>query len=236
MTVTSTVPTSRRGYLSQGELEQYADITVTNTTEADDRISQAEELIDAYVGYVCKFFDYDLVGKASAAGGTTLTLQSDQQNLYDNDYFRLCEIEILSGTGAGQRRTVTSSTKAGVLTVTTWTANPSTDSIYKIIQLGKFPRDEDVTLFSSSSPYVYIKHIPENVKRAVVAQVEFFIEMGDKYFKTDESGIESESLGDYSYSKGGGGSTSWAGIERLISPKAKLLLKGYIKRIGKIIA
>lgn len=95
MSVTSTLSTSRRGYLSRIELEQYSNITITNDAEADDKISQAEEMVDQYVGVQPKFMGEQIVGRAAGAGSTTLTLQTSQQNLYDVDYFKLCEVEIL---------------------------------------------------------------------------------------------------------------------------------------------
>lgn len=233
MGVTSTQPTSRRGYLSQSELEQLANITITDTTEADDRISQAEEMIDAYVGPQEKYMCEHIRGLASAAGATSLTLETSQQNTYDIDYFKLCEIEILGGTGAGQRRKITGNTKAGVLTIdSAWTTTPSTDSLYRISQIGKFPRVLDVETYTSGVNTTYYKYIPEAVKRAVAAQIEFMIEMGDAYFSGDKTEMQSESIGDYSYTKGQGISPD----SKFIAPKAKLLLKGIYSRIGQIIA
>jgi hypothetical protein len=229
MGVASTQPTSRRGYLSQSELEQLANITITNTTEADDQISQAEEIIDAYVGAQKKFIDEPLDGRAyAAASGSNFTLQLDQQNSYDVDYFKLCEVEIIGGTGIGQRRKITGSTKAGVLTVdSAWTTALDTTSFYRISQLGKFPRECDVTSYSQIAPTTYYKQIPEAVKRAVAAQIEYFIDMPADFFTTDKSEMESESIMDYSYSKKGN-------IEKLIAPKAKLLLRGIVNRLGTI--
>jgi len=233
MGVLSTQPTSRRGYLSQSELEQLANITVTDTTEADDKISQAEEMIDAYVGAQDKHMDYITTGLAAAAGATSLTVEASQQNTFDIDYFKLCEIEILGGTGAGQRRKITGNTKAGVLTVdSAWLTTPSTDSFYKIYQVGKFPRVCDVESYTHGSNTTYYKAIPEAIKRAVAAQVEYFIEMGDAFFAGDKSEMESESIGDYSYTKGQG----VASISKLISPKAKILLKGIYNRTGTLVA
>lgn len=232
MGVISALPTSRRGYLSRSELEQFANITITDNTEADDKISQAEELIDAYVGPQIKFFQSDLIGRASAGGSLTLTLQSDQQNLYDIDYFIWCEIEIIGGTGQGQRRKISGSTKAGILTVdSAWTTAPDSTSFYKIYQLGKFPRQSDATFYSQQTPYTYYKQIPEAIKRAVVMQIEFIIEMGDEYFSGDDTNKQSESIGDYSYSNAEGAT----GINRLIAPKAKMILRGIKSRLGKII-
>lgn len=231
MGINSNLPTSRRGYLSQDELKQFANITITDPTEADDVISQAEEILDAYVGYHQKFIPIDIMGKASAGGSTSLTLETAHQNVYDQDYFKWCTVEIVSGTGEGQRRKITGSTKAGVLTVdSAFDTVPTSSSYYKIYQLGKFPRIQDVEFYSTSSPNLYIKSIPENVKRAVAAQLEFIIEMGDSYFAGDESDKTSESIGDYSYSK-----TSTSGFAKLISPKAKLLLQGYVNRTGQLL-
>lgn len=233
MGITSTQPTSRRGYLSQSELEQLANITITDTVEADDRISQAEEMIDAYVGAQEKYLEHKITGLASAAGATSLTLEQSQQNTYDIDYFKLFEIEILGGTGEGQRRKITGSTKAGVLTIdSAWTVTPSTNSFYRIYQVGKFPRRCDVETYTNGVNTTYYKSIPEAIKRAVAAQVEYFIEMGDAFFAGDKSEMESESIGDYSYTKGQG----IASISKLISPKAKSLLKGIFNRTGVIIA
>jgi hypothetical protein len=227
---------SRRRYLSQAELAQFADITITDATEADDQISMAEELIDSYIGFQEKSFPYDLqerlfAGLAAGAGATSLTVQSNQANIYDVDYFKFCEVEILGGTGNGQRRTVTGSTKAGVLTVATWDTTPSTDSFYRIYQLGKFPRLRDMFFDNINTPYTYYKAIPEAVKRATAAQVEFIVYMGADFFRTDKSELQSESIGDYSYSRNRSGG---AGVANLIAPKAKMLLRGIINRTGLI--
>lgn len=231
MGVTSTQPTSRRGYLSQSELEQFANITITDVNEADDRISQAEELIDGYVGPQDKYMENSITGMVSAAGSTSLTLETSQQNTYDVDYFKLCEVEILGGTGAGQRRKVTGSTKAGVLTIdTAWTATPNTTSFYKISQIGKFPRVCDVETYTNGSTTTYFKSIPEAVKRAVAAQIEYVIEMGDAFFAGDKSQMQSESIGDYSYNKGTNSATN-----KMIGTKAQTLLRGIINRMGSIV-
>lgn len=232
MGVISTQPTSRRGYLSQDELEQIANITITDTDEADDVISQAEELIDAYVGPQDKDIEEDIIGLAAAVTTNTITLETSQQNTYDIDYFKLCEIELLGGTGAGQRRKITGSTRPGVLTIdSAWTTTPDTTSFYKISQIGKFPRDCDVETYTNGVNTTYYKSIPEAVKRAVAAQIEYIIEMGDSFFRSDKSEMQSESIGDYSYTKGGG---SISAINKLICPKAKVLLRGITNRTGSI--
>lgn len=232
MAVSSTVPTSRRGYLSQSELEQYANITITDPTEADDQISIAEELIDTYAGFQTKFLRGDVIGRAISGSTNTLELETDDKNLFGNDYFKWCYIEIIGGTGAGQRRKISSSTKVGIITVEdNWTTAPDSTSYYKIFQMGKFPRYKDVDYYDTNSEDLYLKHIPEAVKRAVSAQVEFMIEMGTKFFSSDQTEKQSESLGDYSYSNFQGSGS----ITRLIAPKAKMYLKGVRNIAGQIV-
>lgn len=231
--VTSTIPTSRRGYLSQLELEQFANIVVNDTDEADDVIGQAEEIIDAYVGFQEKFMSEPINGRFASSGSTTThTLQSDQQNSVQANYFKGCEIEIIGGTGEGQRRRITASTYAGVITTDAFSTTLDSTSVYKIYQLGKFPRLTDVYYDGNNSPNTYYKSIPEAVKRAVAAQVDYIIQMGDAYFQTDKADFESESIGDYSYSKG----SNKAVIDKLVAPKVRTLLKGITNRKGVMIA
>lgn len=222
---------SKRGYLTIAELEQFADITVTDDTEAEDRISQAEELIDAYVGFQEKAVPETLRGLASTGGANSLTLQLNQQNLYEKDYFKGCQIEIIGGLGVGQRSVCTGSTKAGVLTFqdTLSTALNNT-SFYQIYQLGKFPLLCDSWYDSENNTDTWYRSIPEELKRAVAAQVEYVIEMGDNFFASDKSEKKAESIGDYSYTNAEVGT-----IEKLVAPKAKMLLRGIKNRKGAII-
>lgn len=236
MPISSSSTTSRRGYLSAEELEQYSDIEVIDDDEAADQISQAEEIIDSFVGYQQKFLQSEFRGLvASVPTTTSFTIRTLDQNQFENNYFKGCEVEIIGGTGEGQRRRITQSTKAGVCTVEqAWTVTPDVTSYYAIYQLGKFPRYCDVDLYSDSAPFTYYKRIPEMVKRAVAAQVQYIIEMGDKYFSTDQSEKQSESIGDYSYSNGGQGSGG-SGLHKLIAPKARMYLRGIKNRLGRII-
>lgn len=224
---------SRRGYLSQAELEEFADITVTDSDEADDQISQAEEMIDTFVGFQEKYFENDLIGKASAGGETTqFTLDSIHKNNYPYvDYFKGLMVEIIGGTNAGQRKLITGSTTEGVITHEAFTTSNDDTTVYRIYQVGKFPRHCDVFANANESPQKVYKSIPEEVKRATAAQVQYIIEMGSKFFATDASQITDERIGDYSYSKQNSKDSS----APLIAPKAKMLLKGIINRTGRFI-
>lgn len=221
---------SRRGYLTQAELADYADITIVDSTEADDQIGQAEELIDAYVGAQKKFLSYEMRGVVRAGGTTTFTLDPTQQGSLQADYLKGCWVEILGGTGEGQRRKITGQTLAGVATVeSAFSPAVDTTSYYRIWQLGKFPRDCDVS-YDALYNLKYYKAIPEAVRRAVAAQVQFIVEMGASFFANDKTDMMSESIGDYSYTRG----QSSQGISKLIAPKARTLLRGIMNRTGVI--
>jgi hypothetical protein len=221
---------SRRGYVSDTEVEE---MIGGGVDVADLEISEAEELIDAYVGFQDKFCGASLEGRVAVGGTTSNTLESVDQNAYDVDYLKGCVFEVIGGAGAGQRTIISGQTREGVVTFqTALTTTTDTTSFYKIYQLGKFPRICDVTAYSRIAPTTYYKHIPEEVKRAVSAQVEFMREMGDPYFKGEKSQMVSERIGDYSYSKSDG---SGRGVDQLIAPKAKELLRGIRNRKGAII-
>lgn len=71
-------------------------------------------------------------GTAQAGGATTITLRSGASAV--NDHYNECLVKIISGTGAGQIRTITGyvgSTK--VATVSTWTTNPDATSVYVVV-------------------------------------------------------------------------------------------------------
>jgi hypothetical protein len=226
---------SKRQYLSQSELAEYADITITDSSEADDRITQAEELIDSYVGYQCKAVEEVIEGRVASATTTTFTLEASRhQNAYQGNFFLYCEVEIMGGTGSGQRRTITASTYAGVLTVdSSWSTTPNSTSYYRIYQLGKFPREKESFFDGNVSPQVYVKSIPEAIRRATAAQVQFMITMGDNFFAGNSSTFDSERIGNYEYGRGGGGGSG--DIAPLIAPKAKMLLRGYVNRKGVMV-
>lgn len=220
--------TSKRNYLTIAELSQYADITVTDTDEALDQISQAEEDVDSFVGPQDKAVKSEYLGRMSAVSGNTFTLEQTHQNQFYDDYFTWCVVEIVGGTGAGQLKRITGSTYAGVLTVEGWDTTPDTSSVYKIYQLSKFPTCDEVYVDTNNSPAKYYKNILDQVRRAVAAQVEYRIQMGTAFFAGDKAHLTGERIGDYSYTK------TQTSISNLIAPKAKAYLRGIINRKGVI--
>lgn len=228
MGIDSNLPTSRRGYLSQNELKQFANITITDSAEADDQISQAEEMIDNYIRRADKFIKNEITGQATA-GDTTHVYDTSSDNYfnYDDDYFNGCEIEIVAGTNAGERRRISDYDKATkkITVAAAFTSAIDSTSVFVISQLGLFPRIKDV--FHNNS--VYYKRIPEAIKRAVAAQVEYVIEKGESFFKGGAD-FKSENIDDYGYTREDGAT----GSAVLIAPKARQFLRGFISRIGTL--
>lgn len=211
---------SRRNYVTIAEV-----LAATGLTVTDAQIDEAEALIDQYAGFITKDFLSDAEGRAVSATSNTLTLQTDQQNVWDIDYLKRLEIEILGGTGEGQIRQITGSTRAGVITVNSdWDTTPDSTSFYRIYQYAKFPRRQDVKHYSQATPFQYYKQIPGKVKEAVFAQLAFINQMGDAFFDSNKGGFKREQIGDYEYEMAD--SQTGAGINNLIAPQAKHLLKG----------
>lgn len=226
--------TSKRGYLTILELEQFADIEVIDDDEAYDKISQAEEMIDDYVGFQEKSYKNKLQGKISEVpSSTTFKLDTIHLNSFPyTNFFKGLHVEIVGGTGAGQQRKIASSTSLGVLTVeSAFTDSPDTTSIYLIYQIGKFPRHKDLFTNNNENPIGYHRNIPEDVKRATAAQLQYMIVMGDAFFASNGEET-SEQIGDYSVTRKAGG----GGEAALIAPKAKLLLQGIRNRTGVLVA
>jgi len=221
---------SRRRYTTNTEISEYADIIIDDSDEADDQISQAEEMIDAYVGFQNKHIKVKYKGLAT--DGTTTTVidtSSDTPLNYNENYFNYCEVEVVAGTNEGETRQITSSDKsANSITVNeAFSAVIDSTSVYIIRQLGKFPRVRDVFANTVDGESIYYKSIPEAVKRAVAAQLQYIIEKGAEFF-TGATDKDSEKIADYTYSVK-------PNTERLIAPKARLLLQGIMNRKGVLI-
>lgn len=229
--------TTKRGYLTIAELQSYANITVTDEAEAYENIEMAEEAIDAYVGFQDKFARSTYLGQVSSVSGTTIFDINDSTHLFMTDgFFTYMVLEVVGGTGAGQMRRIISSDRDNKSVTVGQAFSPQLDttSVFKIYQLAKFPRVKDV--ITNREGTAYHKSIPEAVKRATAAQVEYVIQMGDSFFNTDQTDKQSEHIGNYSYSKGGGSGGGPSTLVLQTAPKARTLLAGIINRTGRIIS
>jgi hypothetical protein len=222
---------SKRGYTTTDEVNEDLGITVT-----DAQINKAEEIIDDFIGAQDKFMSYEIRGLVAAGGASSFTLEDEQQNNMQKNFLRGCWVEIIGGSGEGQRKKITGQTYEGVVTIEgSFSPALDTTSYYRIWQLGKFPRKQDVSYDSEHVPNQYYKSIPEKVRKATVAQIEYMVNLGDNFFGSDKVDMVAEHIADYSYDKGSNNQQSATGIARLIAPKAKILLSGLKNRLGEII-
>ena len=217
---------TKRGYITKADVESYANISVTDDDEAIEYMELAEEVIDNYVGFQNRFMRYSVEGIAT--GGSTTTLVDTSSDSYLNDsldgVYEYCTIKIIAGTNIGEERIISTHNKdTGTITVNTaFTSAIDTTSVYIVYQLGKFPREKDVRIIDDR----YYKYIPNEVKSACLAQMEYIIEMGTDFFI---SGVDkkSEDIDGYSYEAND--------ITRMIAPKARHLLIGIMNRKGNLI-
>ena len=220
---------TRRQYINFDDVEQYSNITITNLGEAEDQMNHAEELIDSYVGFQDKHIPLDFSGLATNGGNNYLIDTSGDSHLksFEDDYFIYCEVEIIGGTGKGQVRTIESYNKSlnKIIVSENWDTNPDNTSFYVIRQLGKFPRIEDAYYENNER---YYKTIPNAVKQATLAQLDYIISKGRDFFNSAVD-FQSESLEGYSYTKK-------SGKDNFISPTARQLLKGIVNKKGQIIS
>lgn len=212
---------------------------VSGATEA--QVALADELIDRYVGPQPKFLRSQYNGKISSLLNSFKTIVDDgvasgtTQLDRTNGLYQGAILEVVSGAAAGLRGVIESSNKEAksiTLRAALSTA-PAVGDYFKIYQLAKFPRVQDS--YGTPDGLNYYPTIPEAVREATVAQVEFIIAKGAAFFTGDNSDFQSESFLNYSYSRksdSGGGASS---LSKLISPQARVLLRGIVNRTGRIV-
>lgn len=226
----------------------------------DDLIEMAEEMIDGYVGPTQKWFQLDssfvagvytppdyepetpvvkeLRGKVnSVVNASTYMVEFWQQNAYQNGFFGMCNLDIMGGTGFGNSYLISDSLYTGQITIkntdgSTITEAPlDTTSVYRIYQLGQFPRNRDVFYNTFENPTRYYKQVPEKVRQATAAQCEYINKQGLDFFTSDAGTMQTEHIGPYSYGRRGTTTSS----DILIAPKTRMLLKGLKNRRGTIV-
>lgn len=223
---------TKRNYLSPKLL---ADVVALVPSATLDRIERAEQAIDSYVGYQDKDVQVEFRGNASSSTTKSLTDTNPPSQLHIIDgYFQNCVIEIIGGTGKGQVRWISDSSydNRSVTIVDAWDTLPDTTSFYRIYQLAKFPR-ASVDVYTRADGLRWYKAIPDAVQQAVLAQLEYIEAQGDAFFQADDGNIASESIGNYSYSKGNTGQSSSV---TMLSPRARNLLRGLKRGGGTLLA
>ena len=218
---------TKRGYITKAEVESYCDIAITDDDEAIERMELAEELIDQYVGFQNKFLRYEVDGIATD-GTTTTLIDTSGDSLLDSSVdgrYEYCTIQVLSGTNAGEERLIIDHdvSESTIEVHEAFTSAIDDTSVYRIYQLAKFPRAKDVKIIDN----VFYKYVPEQVKKAALAQVDYMLEMGDDFFN---SGVDknSENIDGYDYEVP-------KSVNRMIAPKARTYLKGIMSIKGKLL-
>jgi hypothetical protein len=113
-----------------------------------------------YTASACAFPDHQIVSYTAQTGNTnSITLAFGEESLMN--YYTEMHIDIIAGTGAGQRRIITSyngTTKVAMVDAV-WSNVPDNTSVYKIfIQKRTSPAANTArwTTFITASPYVYV--------------------------------------------------------------------------------
>lgn len=226
--------TTPRNYITIARLETLANITVIDQDEGLRQIDRAEQAIDNYLGYQCRSVEVTFRGIVSSANGKVVIDTNPSSQLHVlNGYFSGCIIEILGGTGKGQSRYIDTSSydNRSITIVDDWDTPLDSTSFYRIYQLAKFPRDKD--LFTSSDGRTIYKAIPDAIVEAVAAQIQYMIQQGDAFFIGNQADVQSESIGNYSYSKANTGQSS---AVTALAPRVRTLLRGYKNSTGRLLA
>lgn len=213
---------------------------VSGATEA--QVALAEELIDRYVGPQNKYLRAEYHGVITSLLNSFKTIVDDSsgsgQTQLDitNGYYSGAVLEMVSGAAAGKRGVIESSSKSGksITLRSALSTAPAVGDYFKIFQLAKFPRSQD--MYSTPDGLNNYRSIPEVVREAVIAQVEFIMAKGAAFFTGDNSDLQSESFLNYSYTRSSSDSGSNASsLSKLISPQARVLLRGIVNRRGRIV-
>jgi len=82
---------TKRQYVTEDEIEQFSNIQVTDAKEAEDQMSHAEEMVDAYVGFQVKHVDDVYSGLATSGGSNYLidTSSDSPLKVHFDDYFTI---------------------------------------------------------------------------------------------------------------------------------------------------
>lgn len=229
-------------YIAPSELPTYI-LTlsgITNQALAAKHISQAERLIDAYVGPQQRFYSPELTGKVGAAA-SGVSLQADVFGQRLRNYWAHggLYVRVLENPGGpnsvGEQRLVVASNSDTVTLVSAFTDTLAVGARFEIRQLSAFPRWVDRAPLD-------VPRIPEEVKLATAWQVEYGIRYGSEAYGlsdpsvvTDERGdIQSESYGSgYSVTRDTRRSKDGLGV--WVAPKSRAILRRLLNSTGRLV-
>ncbi len=236
---------SRFNYLTPENLAQYIHTmaTVTDNDLAAKFITDAERIVDAYVGAGPRFYS-DLTGSntntitsgASAAvvSGTVFGNRRPNYWAKGGHYLELLDIPgNPTSADIGQSRLITASTSGQVTLLSGFSADIAAGASFWLHQESAFPRVWDSDPFGTPQ-------LPDELEQAVAWQVEYGIQfgseehgLGDSAVATDLGGqVQSRTYASgYSETRVPGEAR---GLARWVAPKARAILRRIMHNTGRL--
>lgn len=233
------MPFSDFNYILPSELPTYIRTmaSVTNEALAARFISDAERVVDAYVGPAPRFYSdmSGLLGSLVASGATTWP--AEVFGMERPDYWARggVYIRVVSGAGTssqnGQRRLVVGSTGGQVTLASGFDAALGAGTEFAYEQESAFPRVWDTDVWAQP-------RMPFELKAAVAAQVEYGIQAGSEAFGLGDPDLVTDEDGDITsrtYSSGYSESRDArrrTGIAVFLAPRARVILQRLLSSTG----
>lgn len=232
---------SRMNYLLTGELAAFIHTMsgVTDTALAARFISDAERIIDAFVGPALRFYP-DWTGTTNAviaSGATTWTADifgTRRPNYWAKGgiYIELLEVAGSPGsTLVGEQRLAIASQDNQVTLATAFSDAVASGSSFLIHQESRFPRAWDSDPFGTP-------RLPDELKVAVAWQVEYGILFGSEEFGLGDSAVATDADGQVQSRTYGSGYSETRipgekrGLATWIAPKARAVLRELLNSTG----
>jgi hypothetical protein len=213
--------------------------SVTDESMAARFISDAEHIIDAYVGPAPKFY-IDGTGQSTAllASGATTFFGNRWGNRHPNFWARGgVYVEIVDNAPAaviGQQRLIVASDDDVVTLASGFSAAIPAGALFNFTQRSRFPRWRDRMNLD-------MPDMPPELKRATAFQVEYGFLFGSEQFGLSDQGVadgESTEIQSRSYASGYaesravGSASSKRGLALLIAPRARAELRNLLGVTG----
>lgn len=236
------MPLSDFNYLAPGDLSTYVHTIsgVTNETQAAAFISDAERVVDAYLGPAPRFYPRitgnTTAGVASGATAFPADVFGERRPNYwakGGVYVEITDVPSGATTLVGQARQVSASTDNQVTLVSGFDELVPSGTEFSLVQRSAVPRrwDQD----NLGSP-----RMPDVLAIAVAYQVEYAINEGSEAFGLSDTKLASEpELGLQSRTYGSGYSETRVpgmrqGLAAFCAPKARMLLRSLTSTTGRL--
>lgn len=230
---------SELNYLQPTQLAQFVHsmASVTDEELAAKFISDAERMVDAYMGPAPKFYGrltLDLTANLTS-GNTALSTSTVGERRPNYWAKGGVYVRVTDGPAAaiGEERLVVGSDDEQLTLVSGFSVDlPSASAKLELYQRSVFPRFWDVD--AQGDPF-----LPDVLPRAVAWQVEYGVHYGSAEFGLGDSGITAEPGGVQSRSYGGGYSetrdtSQSSGLAVWLAPKTRAVLRRLLNSTGRL--